>query len=184
MGSWCCCFSKSDTDNDETQGILDHPIGINDGDSHYGSTMVNNNYNVNQSYPNQNIPNQMNGSNIKQQQLQQTTNQQNQLYQNVLDRLTSRVIDIAAIEKSCEQADLTDREQTYRDKLMSIRRHVTLPSNSAATIQAADYPHKNKDPMPMDDYKFITELALNLNAAIQDGFKIHCDEPFVVNFDA
>lgn len=93
--------------------------------------MVNNNHNVNQSYQNQNIPNQINGSNAKQ---QQTENQQNQLYQNVLDRLTSRVIDIAAIEKSCEQADLTDREQTYRDKLMAIRRHVTLPSNSTTLI--------------------------------------------------
>ncbi|KAH7638956.1 uncharacterized protein LOC124491156 isoform X1 [Dermatophagoides farinae] len=181
MGNWCCCFNKPDCDNDETQGILDHPIGINDGDSHYGSTMVNNNHNVNQSYQNQNIPNQINGSNAKQ---QQTENQQNQLYQNVLDRLTSRVIDIAAIEKSCEQADLTDREQTYRDKLMAIRRHVTLPSNSTTLITGGDYPHKNKDPMPMDDYKLITELALNLNAAILDGFKIQCDEPFVVNFDA
>ena len=78
MGNWCCCFNKPDCDNDETQGILDHPIGINDGmiclffylffnwiffcfvflikrlgDSHYGSTMVNNNHNVNQSYQNQ-----------------------------------------------------------------------------------------------------------------------------------
>lgn len=31
MGNWCCCFNKPDCDNDETQGILDHPIGINDG---------------------------------------------------------------------------------------------------------------------------------------------------------
>ncbi|OTF82338.1 hypothetical protein BLA29_004302 [Euroglyphus maynei] len=127
----------------------------------------------------------MNGTNVMNKQQQQTTNQQNQLYQNVLDRLISRVIDIASIEKSCEQADLTDREQAYRDKLFAIRRHFTLPSNSMRTITGTtDYPHKNKDPMPMDDYKLITELALNMNVAIQDGFKIECDEPFVVNFDA
>lgn len=91
-------------------------------DVNYGSAGINTN-----SYQNLH---QLNGANNK----QQNENQQNQLYQNVLDRLTSRVIDISSIEKSCEQADLTDREQAYKDKMMSIRRHVTLPSNANVTI--------------------------------------------------
>lgn len=90
-------------------------------DVNYGSAGINTN-----SHPNLH---QLNGANK-----QQNENHQNQLYQNVLDRLTSRVIDISSIEKSCEQADLTDREQAYKDKMMTIRRHVTLPSNANVTI--------------------------------------------------
>ncbi|KPL98201.1 hypothetical protein QR98_0003420 [Sarcoptes scabiei] len=139
-------------------------------ESHYGSTSIRNNHSKTSS-----TLNQINGSCGR----QQFDNQQSQLYQNVLDRLTSRVIDIASIEKSCEQADLTDREQAYRDKLKAIRRQIVLPSNSMPKLSGNEYPQKTKDPIPMEDYKFITEISIKLNNAIEEGFKIHCDEPFV-----
>lgn len=36
----------------------------------------------------------------------------------------------------------------------------------------------------MEDYKLVTELAIKINACIEEDFKINCDEPFVVGFDA
>src|SRR5699024_2836191 len=61
---------------------------------------------------------------------------QNQLYQNVLDRLTSRMIDISSIDKPYEQADLTDREQAIYDKLSTVRKSVELPSNHRPVVRS------------------------------------------------
>lgn len=54
---------------------------------------------------------------------------QARLYNRVLDELSSRVIDISSIEKSGEQADLTDRENAIHKKLSTVRRTLLLDIN-------------------------------------------------------
>lgn len=53
----------------------------------------------------------------------------NEHYQTVLERLSSRVIDISLYEKSLEQVDLTDREQQLHERLSRVYKPVRINSN-------------------------------------------------------
>lgn len=146
MGNLCCCFKKNeyyDDEYSESRRILDNPVGINDGNnllylcyhfqfncqhflltgdrvegygpggpaygrvpSGYGST-----------------GNGVYGS------VASDENSQSRLYNRVLDQLSARVIDISSLEKSGEQADLTDREQAIHKKLSTVRKSVVLETN-------------------------------------------------------
>ena len=129
------------------------------------------------------------------------------MYNRVLNQLSSRVIDISSIEKSGEQADLTDREYIINQKLSSVRRSVMLDSkkttpsrmfysvfyhNFLFLLNAFVYYYhlgsdhslfKSREPIPMDDYRLIINIAAKSATAVEYGFRIHDSEPFVVNFD-
>ncbi|KAJ6219239.1 hypothetical protein RDWZM_005051 [Blomia tropicalis] len=173
MGGLCCCLKKDeyfeDGFNNESRPILDNQ-GINDGDRRDSQYPIS-------------VSNQVYGS-IQANGLRQASEDlQNQMYNRVLNQLSSRVIDISSIEKSGEQADLTDREYIINQKLSSVRRSVMLDSKKTTPSRSDHSLFKSREPIPMDDYRLIINIAAKSATAVEYGFRIHDSEPFVVNFD-
>ncbi|KAH9395026.1 hypothetical protein TYRP_005093 [Tyrophagus putrescentiae] len=180
MGNVCCCWKKRDYYEDEyseTRRILD-PVGINDGDRLQG-------YAGGNAGGYRGGPGGYGAAGAASGGPGNDENSQSRLYNRVLDQLSARVIDISSLEKSGEQADLTDREQAIHKKLSTVRKTVVLETNKPPTPVPGpkiDHSTRSRDPVPMEDYRLITSLALKTAAAVEHGFRIHNAEPFVVSF--
>lgn len=149
MGNVCCCWKKRDYYEDEyseTRRILD-PVGINDGKS-FGSCLMFRLSHLKpflsagdrlQGYAGGNAggyrggPGGYGAAGAASGGPGNDENSQSRLYNRVLDQLSARVIDISSLEKSGEQADLTDREQAIHKKLSTVRKTVVLETNKPPT---------------------------------------------------
>lgn len=131
--------------------------------------------------------------------------EQNQL-NNTLHKLVAKVIDVSSIDNNIEQSDWNERQRIYSQRINSIKRPLTLKSKYLAAINAAHtglssgfVSHCSKadplstaplinrsltfEPISEEDLNLINSLSERASNAVHTGFKVHCEESFVVQFD-
>ncbi|XP_054153767.1 uncharacterized protein LOC128952398 [Oppia nitens] len=167
--SSCCLPKKSDDEINERTHILDNPVSSPDdgNDMRYNSCLppvLSPTYGT------------LNGR-----------TEQNQL-NNTLHKLVAKVIDVSSIDNNIEQSDWNERQRTYGQRLANIKKPLLLKSKLKSNTQpqvSTSMSSRNLtiELISEEDLNLINYFSEKATNAVLNGFKVHCDESFVVQFD-